>query len=246
MFVKKLKSVFSPQIASLSLSATIFVLLLGLLSSSRLWLWVVAYVGYALYVYVRYIQRAKTGAGGTFLFFFGAAFLIARTLQIEYVGIPIFLFLGALLFFFLGSFTLHVANPKLASSTFYYFFIFVFFATVLRSAAFPISWWRLALLFIFLWVVIGDYIRFLSDGFDARKRIFVLIIALLGTQVGWVASFLSLGFLHAASLTLVFVITAMDLVVHFFSGTLNVHTLKKDLIFFGGFSLLILFLPLVF
>lgn len=246
MFVKKLKSVFSPQIASLSLSVALFVVLLGLLSFSRLWLWVVAYVGYVVYMYVRYMRRAKTDVTRTFLFFSGTAFIIARTLEIGNIGIPAFLFLGALLFFFLGSATLHLANPKLSSSTFYYFFIFVFFAMVLWSATFPISWWKLTLLFVFLWVVISDYVRFLSDGFDARKRIFVIVTALLGTQVGWIASFLSLGFLHAASLTLVFVITAMDLMIHFFSGTLQAHTLKKDLVFFGGFSLLILFLPLVF
>lgn len=245
MFGKKLKSAFSPQIASLSLNATIFALLLGLLSfSSSLW-WVLAYIGYVIFLYVKHLQGAKTGAWFTYLFFVISSLVIARAVDITGFGVFMILVLGALLFLLLGSFTLRVGNPKIIGSTFYYFFIFTFVSLLLWSAPFPLSWWRMTLLFVFFWLTAREHIRFISGSYDKRKNVFIAVFAFLGMQVAWITSLSSIGFLNAASLTLVFMISALDIMLAFFSGALNKQMLKKETVFFLGFSLLILFVPLI-
>jgi len=85
-----------------------------------------------------------------------------------------------------------------------------------------------------------EYVRAETGTYNTRMNIFTWVISMYTAQVIWIGSLLSIGYLNVASLALVLYMVSMTIAVHHFNGTLSRKILIRDIVFFSGFSIIIL------
>jgi hypothetical protein len=122
----------------------------------------------------------------------------------------------------------------------------VYYVTLVVStisiALLPFSTNGLHVLWAFLAYYLSskEYVRFVLGEWNGRLRIWTGVLSLLGAQLLWVSLLLSFGFLNVSALLLIFWISAMDVFAHSFSGTLTSREVKRVVLFFGIFFVLVL------
>ena len=85
-----------------------------------------------------------------------------------------------------------------------------------------------------------EYVRFVLGEWNGRLRIWTGVLSLLGAQLLWVSLLLSFGFLNVSALLLIFWISVTDMFAHSFSGTLTSRAVKRVVLFFIIFFVLVL------
>ncbi len=150
------------------------------------------------------------------------------------------IFFGVLLFMLLGVAQVRFRDPFKQLSICY--FLLVFSAAGLFALQGPIEHMLGAslLMLLFLYLTGREYLTAEIGYFNSRTRAYLIALALVSSQVLWIASLISIGFLNIASLILVLHMVSMTSVVHHFNGMLTKRALAKDVLFFAGFSAIIL------
>ena len=243
--VERLKSVSRTLNWQLLASALVFGVLLGLINSLSSWWWVLVYCLYAFYIYF-YFFRVESGKFFfSFIFFLFISLRLVSDISFGFYDFFIIIFLSALFYILAGLKSLHFHNARLFSGIFYYFLVFLGSAYLIFLSFNFSFWWKIILAFLFYYLVSRDYLIMFFGAFDKRKRIFSLVFSLASVELLWLGSFLSIGFLNAASLVLIFWTVALDLSYHLFSGSLSQKIIIRDTLIFSVFSFLSILLPLV-
>ncbi len=196
------------------------------------------YVGYALYLYSSSI-RVHTKLLWLFVVLVGGAIVITISVSLSWASVGATIFFSFLVALFLGAAGRVNFQYKTYAAVVFYF---VIFAIMAFFASLPIisSAGRVLVAVFISYLVLKDYVRFVLGEWNQRMKVWSLVIALLGTQMLWVSTLLSVGFLNVAALLLVFWIGAVDIMLNFFSGTLNWLILRRTVLFFVIFSSLVL------
>lgn len=245
---KGLKLVSKNPIWWLSLNTLLFGFLLGINFFLPSFWWGAAFFSFLLFIFFDFFKDKKLKIA-FFVFSFLSWILVdfLRFSVPNFLAILFIFFLSFLFFLLLGVKNFIFSKGKLILTIFFYFLSFLIFSFILRFFSFSsiIGWIISFLLFFFL---LKEFFIFLTgDSFwDRRKKIYLLAVSFLTFQTLWISSLLSLGFLNSASLSLVFLIVALDIIFHYFSGSLNRAILVKNLSFLLLFSLIILFFPYFF
>lgn len=243
--IEKLKLGLKTLNWRLLVNSVIFAVILGLALKTHSWWWIFFYCVYAFYIYFYFFKTEASKLFFSFLFFLVISLRIVFDVFFGFVDFFIIIFLAGLFFILIGLKSIHFHNPRLFSGIFYYFLIFLGSLYLLIFSFNNSSWWRMILGFIFFYLISKDYFSVIFDKFDGRKKVFSLVLSFASSQLLFVSSFLSIGFLNSASLVLIFWTVAVDLSYHFFCGILTKRIIIRDSIIFIVFSLLSIFIPLL-
>jgi hypothetical protein len=245
VIVRKLKSALKPQTASLFLKAVAFALLAGLVTYSRSPWWIAALLVWAVHLYLVHVRGRTPSLSWTFWSFVAVSVVISRTSMLGSLNVPLYVALGVVLYLMLGTTALRFENFRVWGSVAYYLLVFAAVALLIQASPWNRAWWAIPATFAFFFLTGREYIQLMTGVFSRRLSIFRLIIALMATQIVWAASLLSVGFLSAAALVLVFVMGVFNLQMRYFAGLLDRRNLLKDTAFFGAFLVLTAVLLLV-
>jgi|GEM_PF-3226733 len=239
MEIKKLKSVLKSQTALLLVNAAVFGALLELTGSSHSYWWGFFYVGYASYVYTRFLKSGATRPVSLFVTFIVVSLMSALASENGAALGAVSLVSAALIFVFLGGQLFYFSNSKAALSIFYHSVIFGIAAYFSSIAPFNLWWGAIPSLFIIFYVCTRDFFRLETGGYDKRKKNYALAFAFVASQCVWIASLLPFGFLNTGSIILIFSIVVNDLFLAHISGKFSNRVLFRNLAFFGVFMVLI-------
>lgn len=243
MDVKKLRLDLRAPTTFLFLKVFVFGGLLLILSLVHSFWWQAAFGGYVVFLFLNFFGDKKLRI--CFLLFSLLSVLAVGLLTGSFWSVFLIIFLSFLLFLLLGVKILVFSQIKSVLGIFFYFLVFlllVVFSGNWFSANFPL---KTVVFFFLFYLVLKEYSSFVLGVFDGRKKIYLLAVSFLTAQLLWTTSLLSVGFLNAASLVLVFLIASLDVLFHHFLGELNFRVALKNIVFFGFFSSMILLLPVI-
>ncbi len=242
MTAEKFTSYLKPPILSLFLKAAVFAVLLDIVRIvPGVWS-VLLVVIYAAYLYA---SRIRGGAHIPVLYWSYIVLALMAVMAVPFGpgAAAVIVFFSALLFLVLGSSLLRFAHNDTAFSVFFYFLLFgvcVYAASLSIPATFIAA--PLVLFFIFYFFT-KEYMVHAYGEWNARLRVSGIVISFLAAQVLWGSSLLSIGFLNAAALTIVFFITFLDMLIHAYTGALTRQVAYRNAALFAGCVLALVVVP---
>jgi len=240
--VEKLKLTLRRLEWLLLLKTVVFAGLLFLTSLTKSWWLVLFGIIYSAWLYNKDFKRGQNKCFYSFSFFVIASQFFLFSVGGDLLPLSISLFFGLMLYLAIGSRFFVFEEHKIFWSIFYYLLAFIIFGILGYFFSGGLMLWGMTLVFVFFFLTAKEYLVYFMDEVKTNKRenLFLLVGAFLISQVFILVQFLDIGFLNASCLILIFLIAMLDLLISYFSGILNSETIKRNIIFFLFFNILVL------
>ncbi len=221
-------------------SLAVSLLLIIIHAAPSVWWWLLAIV-FACVLGYREVPNALRARWLYAAVWIGAFLSIGKAAEF-FPAVLVAIFYGFLMFLLLGVIHIRFRDPEPFADLFYFLLSCAAFALYLFSGPGAYSFGSVLILLLFLYFTGKEYAAWKTESVHGRLRVYLGGIALLTAQTAWIVSSFSVGYLNGAALVLVFHMTALTVVIHYFRGMLQKTELLKDIGFFAFFSAIVLIL----